>query len=73
MRFSMLSVLRARNEYELTFPTLTRRAIRQSIASINLAPPIALVIERQRDFYSCRDTRIYEVAGKPHWNLVSEI
>ncbi|XP_011865962.1 PREDICTED: fasciclin-1 isoform X2 [Vollenhovia emeryi] len=34
-----------------------RRGIRQSIASINLAPPIALVIERQRDFYSCRDTR----------------
>lgn len=39
MRFPMLSALRAQNECELTFPTLTRRTRHSAIDSVNKSRP----------------------------------
>lgn len=65
MRFSMLSVLRARNECELTFPTLTRRARHSAIDSVNKSRPANSFSNRtpKRFLFLPRYT-IYEVIGK---------
>lgn len=65
MRFSMLSVLRARNECELTFLALTRRARHSAIDSVNKSRLANSFSNRtpKRFLFLPRYT-IYEVTGK---------